>query len=171
MKGEELEDDCIQEVEAFGGGTLMVWGGISEDGRTDLVVIEGGLTAQRYIEEILRPVVIPYAAAIGDGFYLLDDNATSHRAGITENFVVEEGIDRIKLPSKSPDLNPIEVVWDILKRKVDRKIKDDSTLADLARYLRRAWRSIPQDKIKNIIRSMRRRCTAVWNSNGGHTRY
>ncbi|GFS74446.1 transposable element Tcb2 transposase [Trichonephila clavipes] len=59
----------------FGGGGVLVYGGISIDGLTDLYIIrDGPLTARRYRDEILRPIVVPYAAAIGDDFILMDDN-------------------------------------------------------------------------------------------------
>ncbi|XP_071104304.1 uncharacterized protein [Haliotis cracherodii] len=48
------------EVELYGGGSVMVWGGICGDEKTELVSIEGSLTAQRYTDNILRPVVLPF---------------------------------------------------------------------------------------------------------------
>ena len=58
----------------FGGGGVMVYAGISIDGRTDLHIIRyGALTDRRYRDEILRLIVVPYAAAIGDDFILMDD--------------------------------------------------------------------------------------------------
>ncbi|GFT73010.1 transposable element Tcb2 transposase [Trichonephila clavipes] len=57
----------VHESVRFGGGVVLVYGGISIDGRTDLYIIhDGPLTARRYRDEILRPIVVPYAAAIGD---------------------------------------------------------------------------------------------------------
>jgi hypothetical protein len=54
----------------------MVWGGISWDGRTDLVVLyRGTLTGQRYIDDILDNQVRLYATAVGDQFIIMDDNA------------------------------------------------------------------------------------------------
>ncbi|GFS81012.1 transposable element Tcb2 transposase [Trichonephila clavipes] len=56
-------------------GGVLVYGTISIDGRTDLYIIrDGPLTALQYRDEILRPIVVPYAAAIGDDFILMDDN-------------------------------------------------------------------------------------------------
>ncbi|GFT79219.1 transposable element Tcb2 transposase [Trichonephila clavipes] len=90
-------------------------GHISIDGRTDLYIIrDGPLTARRYRDEILRPIVVPYAAAIGDYFILMDDNCRPRRANLVEDFLFEERIVRVEWPACSPDMNPIEHVWDAL---------------------------------------------------------
>lgn len=65
----------------------MVWGGISEEGKTDLIILRESINAKVYIDRVLRLVVVPYAAAVGDGFILMDDNASPHRAGITNAFL------------------------------------------------------------------------------------
>ncbi|GFV35737.1 transposable element Tcb2 transposase [Trichonephila clavipes] len=73
----------VHESVRFSGGVLLVYGGISIDGRADLYIIrDGPLTARRYRDEILRPIVVPYAAAIGDDFILMDDNCRPHRANL-----------------------------------------------------------------------------------------
>ncbi|GFU40660.1 transposable element Tcb2 transposase [Trichonephila clavipes] len=62
----------VHESVRFGGGGVLVNGGISIDGRTDLYIIrDGPLTARRYRNEILTSIVVPYAAAIGDDFILM----------------------------------------------------------------------------------------------------
>ncbi|GFW00435.1 transposable element Tcb2 transposase [Trichonephila clavipes] len=67
----------VHERVRFGSGGVLVYGGISIDGRTGLYIIRHGpLTARRYREEILRPIAVPYAAAIGNYFILMDDNYT-----------------------------------------------------------------------------------------------
>ena len=72
---------CSAEHDRFGGGSVMVWAGISAQGKTDLHVIDNGtMTALRYINEILDVYVRPYTGAVGENFILMDDNARAHRA-------------------------------------------------------------------------------------------
>ncbi|GFY22094.1 transposable element Tcb2 transposase [Trichonephila clavipes] len=97
----------------------MVWGGISIGGRTDLHIIRNGtLTGRRYTDEILRPHVIPYDGAIRDSFVFQDDNTRPHRARLVENMLEAETIQRMEWLACSPDLNPIEHVWDMLGRRI-----------------------------------------------------
>ncbi|GFW24999.1 transposable element Tcb2 transposase [Trichonephila clavipes] len=96
----------VHESVRFGGGGVLVYGGISIDGRTYLYIIrDGPLTTRRYRDEILRPIVVPYAAAIGDDFILMDDNSRPHRANLVEDSLFEEGIVRMEWPVCSPDMN------------------------------------------------------------------
>ena len=88
-------------------------GGISDQGKTDLIVVQGNMTGQRYIDQILRPVVVPYARNHGPGFQLMDDNARPHRANIVTNFLAAQHINRfLPWPAISPDMNPLEHFWD-----------------------------------------------------------
>ncbi|GFT35924.1 transposable element Tcb2 transposase [Trichonephila clavipes] len=98
----------VHESVRFGGGGVLVYGGISIDGRTDIYIIrDGPLTARRHRDEILRPIVVPYAAAIGDDFILMDDNCRPHRDNLVEDFLFEEVIVRMEWPACSPEMNPI----------------------------------------------------------------
>ncbi|KAL0151962.1 hypothetical protein M9458_052738 [Cirrhinus mrigala] len=103
----------------FESGSVMVWGSISLEGHTALhVLARGSLTAIRYRDEILRPLVRPYAGAVGPGFLLMQDNARPHVAGVWQQFLQDESIDAMDWPARSPDLNPIEHIWDIMSRSI-----------------------------------------------------
>ncbi|GFX39876.1 uncharacterized protein TNCV_2646391 [Trichonephila clavipes] len=66
----------ITEHHAFLGGSIMAWAGISLGYRTDLHIFKwGSVTAVRYRDEVLEPIVRLYAAAVGPTFVLMDDNA------------------------------------------------------------------------------------------------
>ena len=69
----------VAEHDRYGKGSVMVWAGISVNGKTDLYVVENGtLTAVRYCNKILDQFVRPYADAIGPEFILMDDYARNY---------------------------------------------------------------------------------------------
>ena len=114
-KNERFRDSCILEHDRFGGPSVLVWGGISYDGSTDLYIIQNdALTGDRYRDEILHEFVRPYAGAVGEDFVLMDDNARPHRAHVVTEYLEREGIERMDWPARSADNNPIEIVYDIL---------------------------------------------------------
>ena len=115
MPNERFAPVCVAEHDRFGGGSVMVWAGISAQGKTDLHVIDNGtLTALRYVNEILDVYVRPYAGAVGENFILMDDNARAHRARITDQYLEQATIVRMEWPARSPDLNPTEHALDVI---------------------------------------------------------
>ncbi|GFV53086.1 transposable element Tcb2 transposase [Trichonephila clavipes] len=96
-RGSRNNTAFVHESVRFGGGGVLVYGGISIDGRTTEIYIirDGPLIARRYRDDILRPIVVPYAAAIGDDFILMDDNCRPYRDNLVEDFLFEEGIVRM----------------------------------------------------------------------------
>ena len=100
-----------------------------------------------------------------------DDNARPHRARVVTQHLEQRGVPRMAWPACSPDLNPIEHLWDQLGMAVRRRIDDGSTLQDLRRILEEEWHAIPQQRILALINSMRRRCEAVIRAYGGTTHY
>ncbi|GFU41198.1 transposable element Tcb2 transposase [Trichonephila clavipes] len=114
----------------------------------------GGGSVGVWWDEILRPIVVPYAAAIGDDFILMDDNCRPHRANLVEDFPFKEGIERMEWPACSPDMNSIDHVWDALERPVAGRQPPPQTLQELKRALLEEWDRIPQFVINSLIESM-----------------
>ncbi|GFX35876.1 transposable element Tcb1 transposase [Trichonephila clavipes] len=162
----------VHESVRFVGGDVLVYGGISIDGRTDFYIIRDGLlTARRYRDEILRPIVVPYVAAIGEDFILMDDNCRPHHANLVEDFLFEEGFVRMEWPACSSDMNPIEHVWDALGRRVLGLQPPPQTLQELERALLEEWDRIPQLVINSLIDSLPQRCSTLLAVRGNHTPY
>ena len=149
----------------------MVWAGISANGKTDLVIMEGTMTSRRYITDVLEPHVIPYAGAIGDNFMLMHDNARPHVSAVVRDYLDSESVEVMEWPACSPDLNPIEHLWSHMKRNVYQKMGPNSHFADLRRYLLEEWDSIPQALVRKLVYSMRKRCQQCIDNHGGYTSY
>lgn len=170
--GERFAPCTIREVDKFGGGSVMVWGGIQFNGRTELVLVRNGsLTAIRYRDEIIVPHVQPFAENFGNGFIFMQDNAKPHTANIVTAVFREANIQCLEWPARSPDLNPIEHLWDQLGKKIKHALRPPVTLDELSNMLVQEWEQIPQEKIQNLISSMPRRLAACIAARGGHTHY
>ena len=169
--GERYVRATIMEHDSYGGGSVMVWGGITYDRRTDLIVIRGNMTGQRYVNEILRPVVAPMANRIGQNFVFQDDNARPHRARVATDFLTQQGIGSLPWPAKSPDMSPIEPFVGCFRPICSARQPQPVNLDDLSVALQEEWRRIPRATIRRLIASMPSRCRACVAACGGHTRY
>jgi hypothetical protein len=122
--------------ESFGGGTLMVWGGINPQAKRDLVHVgQGALNAHRYITQILEPHVVPFAPFVGSNFLFMQDNARPHVARVVTRYFEEVHIQKFDWPARSPDCNPIEHVCDELGRSIKARRNRPQTRNQLLQVL------------------------------------
>lgn len=170
-RGERYSDCCVRQALRWGGGNVMVWGGISWRHKTPLVVVDGNLNARRYIDNILEPDVIPFLQTHNDVNVFQQDNARPHAARLTQDFLRVNNVNTLPWPAFSPDLNPIEHLWDQLGRAVYDGRRHITNRHQLIQALMEEWQAIPQYRIQRLIQSMRRRINSVLAARGGHTRY
>uniref|UniRef100_A0AAZ3ST77 Tc1-like transposase DDE domain-containing protein n=1 Tax=Oncorhynchus tshawytscha TaxID=74940 RepID=A0AAZ3ST77_ONCTS len=156
-RNERYTEACTLERDRFGGGgSVMVWGGVSQHHRTGLVVIAGNHNAVCYREDILLPHVVPFLQAHPD-MTLQHHNATSHTDRSVRDFLKDRTVSVLPWPVKSPDLNP----WDLLDQRVRARAIPHRNVRELAGSSVEEWGNISQQERANLLQSMRRRCTAV----------
>ena len=114
-RGERFADACVVERDRFGGGSVMVWGGIAHGIKSQLIIVAGNITAVRYRDEILRPVAVPLVQQ--RNLILQQDNARPHVARVCQDFLANNNIAPLAWLPYSPDLTPIEHMWDELDRR------------------------------------------------------
>ena len=165
-----LPANLLQTV-AYGGGSLMVRGGISLNNKTDPIFIRGNLRPEWYVEEMVQKHILPFAHEIGPDFMLMQNGARAHTSRVTTRFFEDSGIQVMDWLPHSPDLNCIEHLWDLIGRCLHNRQHQHQTLQELEDALLEEWRVIPQETICRLIRSMSRRCQAVICARGGNTCY
>ncbi|GFV64276.1 transposable element Tcb1 transposase [Trichonephila clavipes] len=148
-QGTRNQPQNITEHHAFRGGSIMVWAGISLGYRTNQHNFK---RAVRYRDEVLEPIVRLYAAAVGSTFVLMDDNAHPHRADIVDDYLESEGTARIVWPTYSPDLNPIENLWDALGRAVFSRFPPPATHIELETALQELNYAVVDHLIESMVR-------------------
>ena len=151
------------------GPSLMVWGGVTATHRTQLVIVPGNMNGTVYRDTIVRPHILPFIRRHGAVFQ--QDNARPHVARVVTQFVQQQNIPTLPWPAVSPDLSPIEHVWDEMKRRLRNLPNQPQNMQQLARVLVRLWNNIPQQFLARVVRSMRQRVLACIQARGGHTRY
>ncbi|GFW92389.1 transposable element Tcb2 transposase [Trichonephila clavipes] len=140
--------------------------------RTYLHIFDAGsVNGTRYFNEILLPYVRRFRGAMGLQFLFMDENAPCHRTVAAEQLLQSEDIERMDWPARSPDLNPIEHVWDFLGRRLATRSLPPVTIRELRLALQDAWAAMPQQLIGTLILSMGRRCETCLAVRGDHIPY
>ncbi|GFX86906.1 transposable element Tcb2 transposase [Trichonephila clavipes] len=101
----------------------------------------------------------------------MDDNAQPHRILAVEELLESEDITRMDWPAYSPDLNPVEHVWDALGRRTAARLHHPENTQKLKQMLIEEWALIPQEMLHQLDLSMRRRCEANNAVRGEHIPY
>jgi transposase len=106
---------------------------------------------------------------LGNNWRFQQDNDPKHTSRIAKAFLNENFPEVIDWPSNSPDLNPIENLWAIVKRNVEMRIPKN--ILELEQYMIEEWNKIPNNILNNYIGSMKRRCKMIIEKNGERINY
>jgi transposase len=170
QKGEELRTDTIQPTVKHGGGSIMMWGCFLGDRVGDLHRVEGIMKKEDY-HSILQRHAIPSGLRLhGKGFVMQQDNDPKHTSILCRNYLEsKEANGTLKVlvwPSQSPDLNPIELLWEEMDRRI--KKKRPTSLAGLEEIAREVWSELTPEVLNKLIERLPRLCQAVIQAEGGY---
>ena len=170
--GERYQPPAMIAQDRYGDESVMVWGGITMTGRTELHICQRNVTGLfYYTEHVVEPIVVPNTHRHGNALVFQNDDARSHRAHVVQNHLQFRKVATLPGPAKSPDMSPTERLWDILRRRVRRQPHKPQDINELADAVQKEWRRILQAITGRVIKSMRRRCLACLAANEGPTRY
>lgn len=159
---------CTKTVK-HGGGSAMVWGCFSANGVGPIHRIDGIMDQHKY-KDILNDVMLPYSEwEMPLAWVFQHDNDPKHTSRVVKSWLAEKNITVMEWPPQSPDLNPIENLWEIVNQRIDRNNVRNTN--ELFINIKEAWSSIPATIINNLIASMPRRCAAVIKNSGFATKY
>ena len=163
----------IQPTVPYGGGSVIVWGCISHDFQLDLITIQGNLTGDQYIRDVLQPVVVPHFDnhQLATRPVYMYYNARPHRSRAVTAYLQCKPVTSVPWPAMRPDLNPIAHIWDMLGRRSQARVPPLQNIRKLEAALHREWHKLSQQDIRRLTGEMSRRVEAVIQARAGYTRY
>jgi transposase len=173
-RGEPISDRTTTPTVKHGGGNnLMVWGCMGWNGVGKLIEVEGKMDAEQYCE-ILEDGLVESFETLEmeeEERYFQQDNDPKHTSKKAKKWFEDNNIEVISWPAQSPDLNPIEHLWEHLKRQLRQYETPPKGVHELWDRVSEEWNAISPETCQNLIESMPRRIQAVIKAKGGHTKY
>ncbi len=150
--------------------SVMIWAAMSSAGVGPLCFLKSTVNAAIY-QEILEHFMLPSADKLyGDAdFIFQQDLAPAHTAKGTKSSFNDHSVTVLDWPANSPDLNPIENLWCIVKRKMRDTRPNNAD--ELKATVKETWASIPPQQCHKLITSMPRQFEAVIKAKGAPTKY
>jgi transposase len=172
-KSSPLTAQHVQPTVKFGGGSVMIWGCMTAFGVGNMCRIEGTMNAELY-EEILEDEMLKtmrYYKMKKDKTTFQQDNDPKHTSKHCQKWFKDHKIKLLDWPAQSPDLNPIEHLWQLIKIRLEEYEEAPTSIMELWERVQVEWNKVSKEECINLIESMPRRIEAVLKAKGGHTKY
>ena len=150
----------------------MFWGSFSWHGFGPIVPLKGSVTGQTHVK-IINDYVVPTLHEYfprGNGIFQ-EDNILPYHSKVAVAARKNAKIMTFDWPAQSPDLNPIENLWAEMKMMVCHRTPPPSNIKVLGKYVKVAWKDIPPEYYKKLVKSMLWRIEAVIEANGNRISY
>ena len=151
----------------------MIWGCMTAHGVGFMCKFEGKMDQHMYkqiLEDDLLRTIEWHGMDI-ESVIFEHDNDPKHRARSVQEWLHEQPFAVLEWPAQSPDLNPIEHLWAILKRRLNQYDRPPSGMLELWERIEAEWEKIDKDICQNLVESMPRRIEAVIKAKGMWTDY
>ncbi len=148
----------------------MIWAAMSSAGVDPLCFLKSTVNAAIY-QEILEHFMLPSADKLyrDADFIFQQDFTLAHTAKGTKSWFNDHGVTVLDWPANLPDLNPIENIWGIIKKKM--RDTRSNIADDLKATIQATWACVTPEQCHRLIASMPRRIDAVIHAKGGPTKY
>ena len=170
---EGLSDRLVEGTVKFGGGSLMMWGCMLWDGVGYACKINGKMDGDLYVQILDDDLQasIDFYNKTKDDIIFQQDNDPKHKCKKASKWFQDHEYNVMQWPAQSPDLNPIEHLWDELERRLNSYDTVPTSMHGLWERVEVEWEKIPKEVCVNLIDSMPRRVAAVLKAKGRSTKY
>jgi transposase len=167
--GTRYESRNLKASVKHGGRSIMAWGCFSSKGVGKIALIDGRMDGIKYTHIINENLVSSAKKMRLNTFVFQQDNDPKHTSRVARRFFEKKHINLLDWPSQSPDLNPIEHLWDHLKRKI--RFRNPTSISELKDIIMEEWNTIDAEFCKKLVYSMPKRIEALYKSKGKHIPY
>ncbi len=150
-----MDPSCLVSMVQAGGGGVMMWGIFSWHTLGPLVPIEHRLNATAYLS-IVADHVHPFMTTVHSSSYTTSSRIMHHhKAQIISDWILEQDNEftLLKWPPQSPDLNPIEHLWDVVEREIHIMDVQTTNLQQLCDAITSIWTNISEECLQHLVES------------------
>lgn len=169
------KEECLLPSFKSGRTSIMIWGSIQLGHKGPMVILpRGGLKGKEYVKFVIEPALNPFYQSryrATQETIVVEDGAPSHRSKVASAARNKYHIQRMPWPAQSPDLNPIENLWRIMKSRINKREPRVTTHEALTKALREEWDRFVAEDFRKLIESMPKRVKLCLKNRGGAIPY